>query len=65
MKIKYRKPSLIEKMKEALSDKSKYIECFELTQDEFTRHYSSFDRSVDSNGESVYTYSGILIKVDQ
>ena len=63
MKIKYRKPTIIEQMSEAIENKSKYIESFEITEKEFNQFYSTFDKTVDRQGNNNYSYKGITVKV--
>lgn len=68
MKIKYREPTLIEQMAEAISTAQQPIECIVLTQSEFNSVFSYLDRSqssaLDQSGEKrTYFYKGIQIKV--
>lgn len=63
MKIIYRDPTVLEQMSKAVRETNKPIAAFELTQSEFERHYSSFDRQEIRTGTSIYSYKGIPIKV--
>lgn len=62
MKIKYRKPTLIEQMNEAIATAKKPIDCFELTQTEFQLVFNSLDKTNTKNTVA-YSYKGISIKV--
>jgi hypothetical protein len=62
MKIKYRKPTLIEQMNEAIATSKKPIDCFELSGEELNSNYSNFDRTI-INKVLHYSYKGITIKV--
>lgn len=62
MKIKYRKPTLIEQMNEALQTAKKPIDYFELSNSEFQSIINSIDKS--KNGDIIsYSYKGIPVKV--
>lgn len=62
MKIKYRKPTLVEQMTEAIDTAKKPIDYFELTQKEFQSIYTNLDKS--KSGDKIsYSYKGIAIKV--
>ena len=69
MKIHYRKPSLIEQMNNAIAvsagPNAKPIDHFELTQEEFSQHFSSFDKSHQQDGNTQYSFKSIPIKVTQ
>ena len=69
MKIHYRKPSLVEQMNNAIAvsngPNAKPIDYFELNQEEFSRHFSDFDKSHQHNGNTQYSFKGIPIKVIQ
>ena len=62
MKIKYRKPTLIEQMNEAVATAKQPIDFFELTQKEFQSVVNNLDKSKDGDKIS-YSYKGITIKV--
>ena len=62
MKIKYRKPTLIEQMIEAIETSKKPIDYFELSSEELNANYSNFDRTI-KNKVILYSYKGIAIKV--
>jgi hypothetical protein len=62
MKIKYRKPTLIEQMTEAIATAKQPIDYFELTSEELNANYSNFDRTI-KNKIIHYSYKGITIKV--
>jgi len=62
MKIKYRKPTLIEQMSEAIDAAKKPIDYFELSTEELSANYSNFDRSIKDKVIH-YSYKGITIKV--
>jgi len=62
MKIKYRKPTLIEQMTEAIATAKQTIDYFELTSEELNANYSNFDRTI-KNKIIHYSYKGITIKV--
>jgi hypothetical protein len=62
MKIKYRKPSLIEQMNEAVATAKQPIDYFELTQTEFQSVFNHLDKTNTHNSVS-YSYKGIAIKV--
>jgi hypothetical protein len=62
MKIKYRKPTLVEQMTEAIDTAKQPIDYFELTQKEFQSIYNNLDKS--KSGDKIsYSYKGITIKV--
>ena len=62
MKIKYRKPTLIEQMTEAINTAKRPIDYFEITQHEFQTAFSSLDKT--KSGDTVtYSFKGIAIKV--
>jgi hypothetical protein len=61
MKIKYRKPTLIEQMNEAINTAEKPIESIVLTQSEFNSVFSYLDKTV--NKGTMYYYKGIAIEV--
>ena len=62
MKIKYRKPTLIEQMTEAIETAKQPIDYFELSQTEFQSIFNSLDKS--KSGDTItYSYKGISIKV--
>ena len=65
MKIHYRKPTLLELMNDAVSvaTSKKPIEYFELTRDELSSFYSSFDKTNHKDNVVAYSYKGIPIKV--
>jgi len=67
MKIHYRKPTLLELMSDAVNtaDIKKPIEYFELTSEELSTCYSSFDRATHNGSVVSYSYKGIPIKVKQ
>ena len=62
MKIKYRKPTLIEQMNEAIETAMKPIDYFELTSSEFQSVFNSLDKTNSKNTVS-YSYKGIAVKV--
>ena len=62
MKIKYRKPTLIEQMNEAIATAKQPIDHFELTQSEFQNIFNNLDKTNTKNTVS-YSYKGITIKV--
>lgn len=62
MKIKYRKPTLIEQMNEAIDTAKKPIDCFELTPSEFQTVFNSLDKT-KSKDAITYSYKGIAVKV--
>ena len=64
MKIKYRKPTLIEQMSEAIATAKKPIDCFELTGEELNANYSNFDRTIKDK-IIYYSYKGISVKVKE
>jgi hypothetical protein len=62
MKIKYRKPTLVEQMSEAIATAKQPIDYFELTQSEFQSVFTSLDKT--KSGDTItYSYKGISIKV--
>jgi hypothetical protein len=61
MKIKYRKPTLIEQMTEAIATSKQPIESIVLTQSEFNSVFSYLDKTTSK--ETVYTFKGIAIEV--
>jgi len=69
MKIHYRKPSLVEQMNNAIAvstePNAKPIDYFELNQEEFNQHFSSFDKSHQQDGNTQYSFKSIPIKVMQ
>jgi hypothetical protein len=64
MKIKYRNPTLIEQMNEAIATSKKPIDYFELSGEELNANYSNFDRTI-KNKVIHYSYKGIEIKVKE
>jgi hypothetical protein len=64
MKIHYRKTSLLEEMQEAITKSKDPIDHFELTQDEFNQHFSSFDKSFQRDNSVQYMFRGIPLKVN-
>jgi hypothetical protein len=62
MKIKYRKPTLVEQMSDAIAATKKPIDCFELSQTEFQTVFNSLDKT-KSGSTITYSYKGIPIKV--
>ena len=62
MKIKYRKPTLVEQMNEAIATTKKPIDYFELSGEELNANYSNFDRTIKDKVIH-YSYKGIPIKV--
>ena len=62
MKIKYRKPTLIEQMTEAIATATQPIDYFELSQTEFQSVYNNLDKT-NSKNTVAYSYKGITIKV--
>jgi hypothetical protein len=62
MKIKYRKPTLIEQMTEAIATAKQPIDYFELSQTEFQSVFNNLDKTNSKNTVS-YSYKGIAIKV--
>jgi hypothetical protein len=65
MKIHYRKPDLLEETKAAIATSKEPIDHFELTQDEFNQHFSSFDKSFQKDNSVQYMFRGILVKVNK
>ena len=65
MKIHYKKPSLLDEMRQAMANNPKEpIDHFELTQEEFNQHYSSFDKSFQQDNSVQYMFRGIPLKVN-
>jgi hypothetical protein len=62
MKIKYRKPTLVEQMNEAIDTANQPIDYFELTQQEFQSVFNNLDKT-NSKNTVAYSYKGITIKV--
>ena len=62
MKIRYRKPTLIEQMNEAIDTAKQPIDYFELTEKEFQLIFNNIDKS-KSGDKILYSYKGIAIKV--
>ena len=69
MKIHYREPTVVEQMNNAINVSAeanrKPIDYFELTSEELNSNYSNFDRTVDKNNTTHYSYKGIPVKVKQ
>lgn len=63
MKIKYRKPTLVEQMNEAIAVAKKPIDCFELSQSEFQTVFNNLDKT-NAKNTVTYSYKGIPVKVD-
>ncbi len=63
MKIKYREPTLIEQMTEAMATAKQPIDHFELTQHEFQTVFNSLDKT-KSGDKITYSFKGITIKVN-
>jgi len=65
MKIHYKKPSLLDEMRQAIATRSNEpIDHFELTQEEFNQHFSSFDKSFQRDNSVQYMFRGIPLKVN-
>ena len=64
MKIHYKKPSLLDEMRRAIATSKEPIDHFELTQEEFNQHYSSFDKSFQQDNSVQYMFRGIPLKVN-
>ena len=64
MKIHYRKTSLLEEMQTAIATSKDPIDHFELTQEEFNQHFSSFDKSFQKDNSVQYMFRGIPLKVN-
>ena len=64
MKIHYKKPSLIDEMKRAITDSKEPIDHFELTPEEFNQYFSSFDKSFQRDNSVQYMFRGIPLKVN-
>jgi hypothetical protein len=62
MKIKYRKPTLVEQMNEAIDTAKQPIDYFELSQTEFQSVFNNLDKT-NSKNTVAYSYKGITIKV--
>lgn len=62
MKIKYRKPTLIEQMSEAIETTKQPIESIVLTQTEFQSVFNYLDKTKVKETVS-YTFKGIAIEV--
>jgi hypothetical protein len=62
MKIKYRKPTLVEQMNEAIDTAKQPIDYFELSQAEFQSVFNNLDK-INSKNTVAYSYKGITIKV--
>jgi hypothetical protein len=63
MKIHYKKPSLIDEMRQAIASSKEPIDHFELTSEEFNQYYSRFDKSFQLDNSVQYQFRGIAIKV--
>jgi hypothetical protein len=64
MKIRYREPTVLEQMRDAIRDSKKPIDYFELTSEEINANYSNFDRTV-KNKIIYYSYKGVPVKVKE
>jgi hypothetical protein len=65
MKIHYKKPDLLDEMRQAIATRStEPIDHFELTQEEFNQHFNSFDKSFQHDNSVQYTFRGIPLKVN-
>ena len=64
MKIHYKKPNLLEEMRAAIANSKEPIDHFELTPEEFNRHYTSFDKSFQQDNSVQYMFRGIPLKVN-
>ena len=62
MKIKYRKPTLVELMSDAIAESKKPIDYFELTQSEFQSVFNYLDKTNNKN-TTAYSFKGVEIKV--
>ena len=62
MKIKYREPTLIEQMNEAIAMAKQPIEAIVLTASEFNSVFSYLDKTKTKDTIS-YTFKGIEVKV--
>jgi hypothetical protein len=63
MKIHYRKPDLLEEMMDAIANSKEPIDYFELNNEEFNQHFSSFDKSNQRDGAVQYFFKSIPIRV--
>ena len=63
MKIHYRKPDLLDEMRQAIADSKEPIDHFELTPEEFNQHFSSFDKSFQRDNSVQYMFRGIPLKI--
>jgi len=64
MKIHYKKPSLIDEMRQAIASSKESIDHFELTSEEFNQHFTFFDKSFLLDNSVQYMFRGIAIKVN-
>jgi len=62
MKIKYRKPNLIEQINEAIATAKRPIESIVLTQAEFQSVFSNIDKTMNKDTVT-YSFKGIAIEV--
>ena len=65
MKIHYKKPSLLDEMRQAIATSKEPIDYFELTQEEFNQHFTFFDKSFLLDNSVQYMFRGIPLKVTE
>ena len=65
MKIHYRTRNILDDMNDAVANRDKPIEFFELTSEELNSYYTHFDRNNISPTEVTYSYKGTPIKVKE
>jgi hypothetical protein len=64
MKIHYKKPSLLDEMRQAIATSKEPIDHFELTPDEFNQYFGFFDKSFLKDNSVQYMFRGIPLKVN-
>ena len=64
MKIHYKKPNLLDEMKQAIATSKEPIDHFELSTEEFNQYYTFFDKSFLKDNSVQYVFRTIPIKVN-
>ena len=62
MKIKYRKPTVVEQMNKAIDTAKQPIDYFEFSQSEFQSVFTNLDKT-NAKNTVTYSYKGITVKV--
>ena len=64
MKIHYKKPNLLDEMKQAIATSKEPSDHFELSTEEFNQYYTFFDKAFLRDNSVQYMFRSIPIKVN-